>query len=74
MPQLQPFAGWRFDPGKADYALVTMPPSWNVSPQTRDVLYRRNDRNAVRLVAGRVFSSDTEYDNAGSRAAAHLDD
>lgn len=73
MPQLQPFAGWRFDPGKADYALVTMPPSEEVDEATRDALYRRNDRNAVRLIMGRPFSSDTEYDNADSRAAAHLD-
>ena len=73
MPQIQPFAGWRYDPGKADPALVTLPSRHRLSPEAQAELYRLNDRNAVRLVCGRVFPSDAQHNDCYSRAASHLD-
>ena len=73
MPPIKTFTGWRYDPGKADYAQVTTPPYDVITPQMRNELYKKNDRNAVRIIAGREFSADNNCDNRYTRAAAHLD-
>jgi uncharacterized protein (DUF1015 family) len=73
MPQILPFAGWRYDPGKVDYARVTTPPYDVISPEMQEELYARDDRNAVRLLFGREFATDSGADNRYTRAAAHLD-
>lgn len=72
MPKIQPFAGWRFDPATADYALTSMPPYSLVDDQMQEFLYKRNDLNAVRIINGREFASDSTSDNRYTRSAAHL--
>ncbi|MDR0867579.1 MAG: DUF1015 domain-containing protein [Planctomycetota bacterium] len=73
MPLIQPFAGWRYDPGKVDYAKVATPPYDVIDAAQQTALYQRDDRNLIRLILGREFPTDTDADNRYSRAAAHLD-
>lgn len=73
MPAIQPFRGWRYDPGKVGYADVTMPPYDVVDDAFQEALYNRHDRNSVRLILGRESETDTPQDNRYTRAAAHLD-
>ncbi len=73
MPVIQPFAGWRYDPAQADYARVAMPPYDVVNEEYQNELYRRDPKNSVRIIYGKVFATDSEGDNRYSRAATHLD-
>ena len=73
MSMIFPFSGWRYDPGKADPALVSSPPYDVVDPAGQARLYARNDRNVVRLILGRELDGDCPHDNRYTRAAAHLD-
>ncbi len=73
MPVIQPFAGWRYNPEKADYAKVSMPPYDVVSDEYQNDLYKKDPKNSVRIIYGKIFDTDNENDNRYSRAAAHLD-
>lgn len=73
MPTILPFRGWRYNPGKADYAKVSMPPYDVVGPEYQEKLYQRDDRNSVRVILGRGFDTDTDSDNRYTRAATQLD-
>ena len=73
MPTIQPFPGWRYDPAKADYAKVSMPPYDVVNEEYQNDLYKRDAKNSVRIIYGKIFDTDSENDNRYSRSAAHLD-
>ncbi len=73
MPVIQPFSGWRYDPAKADYAKVAMPPYDVVGEEYQNDLYTRDQNNSVRIIYGKIFDTDTDSDNRYSRAATHLD-
>lgn len=72
MSTIFPFAGWRYDPGKADLARVMAPPYDIIDADMQERLYARDDRNVVRLIYGRTHDTDTQVDNRYTRAAAHL--
>ena len=73
MPVIQPFAGWRYNPAQADYAKVSMPPYDVVGEDYQNDLYKRDPKNSVRIIYGKVFDTDTDNDNRYTRAATHLD-
>lgn len=72
MPSIQPFTGWRYDPAKADYAKTSMPPYDVVDEDYQDRLYKKDDRNSVRIIFGKQYDTDTDADNRYTRAATHL--
>ena len=73
MPVIQPFAGWRYNPAKADYAKVSMPPYDVVGEDYQNDLYKKDPKNSVRIIYGKIFDTDTDNDNRYTRAATHLD-
>lgn len=73
MPPILPLAGWRYDPAKVEYSNVTMPPYDIVSSALQNELYKKNDRNSVRIIYGHEFPDDTPANNRYTRAIGHLD-
>src|SRR5574342_1069476 len=53
MPEIQPFAGVRYQVGEGELSKVLCPPYDVIPPAYRDALYARDPRNVVRLVLNR---------------------
>ncbi len=73
MNRLQPFQGWRFNPGRVDLAAVVAPPPGVITADNVASLYSRSPLNVAHLVPGRDSGHDTPTCNSLTRAAAHLD-
>ena len=73
MATIKPFNGYVFSPEKAGDLGNIMAPSYTVkSEEERDELYARSEYNAIRLVDGKAFDTDTETDNRFTRARDYL--
>ncbi len=74
MADIRPFCGVHYNPSLVkDLAKVLCPPYDVITPQMEQELYKRSDRNFVRIEFGRELPSDKNTDNRYTRAAVTLD-
>ena len=70
MIEVKPFHGLLYDTKvTGPLAEVTAPPYDVISPALQESLYQKNPHNIVRLILGKVFSTDSEIDNRYTRSA-----
>lgn len=73
MATIKPFSGYVFSSEKVGDLGKVMAPSYTVvTEKERDELYSRSEYNAIRLVDGKVFDTDTETENRFTRAHDYL--
>ena len=73
MAKLFPFRGIIYNTKKIKNASKVMSPPYDViSPEEQDALYQSNDFNVIRLILGKDFPGDGEYNNKYVRASAFL--
>ncbi|NLV25028.1 MAG: DUF1015 domain-containing protein [Deltaproteobacteria bacterium] len=71
MAKIAPFRGFLYDPNRIkDLKSVMAPPYDCISAPLQEELYRNNPNNVVRLILGKTFPSDDDYNNRYTRAAA----
>lgn len=74
MVRVFPFRGIIYNKKKLKNLSKVMSPPYDViSPEEQDELYRLNNFNFIRLILGKEFPGDNEYNNRYVRAAAFLD-
>jgi len=74
MVKVFPFQGIIYNKDKVkNLAKVMSPPYDIISPQEQEELYRLHNFNFIRLILGKDFPGDSEYNNRYVRAAAFLD-
>ncbi len=70
MIEVKPFHGLLYDTKvTGPLAEVTAPPYDVISPALQESLYQKNPHNIIRLILGKVFSTDSEIDNRYTRSA-----
>ena len=70
MIEVKPFHGLLYDTKvTGPLAEVAAPPYDVISPALQESLYQKNPHNIVRLILGKVFSTDSEIDNRYTRSA-----
>ena len=70
MIEVKPFHGLLYDTKvTGPLAEVTAPPYDVISPALQESLYQKNPHNIVRLILGKVFSTDSEINNRYTRSA-----
>jgi len=73
MAEITPFKGIRYNTGRfTDMAPLMAPPYDVISPAYQDELYRRHEKNVVRVDFGKTSESDTASDNRYTRSAKYL--
>lgn len=73
MAKVFPFCGITYNGKKLkDLSVVMSPPYDVISPEKQEELYQKSDFNFVRLILGKEFNGDSEYNNRYVRAAAFL--
>ena len=73
MAKLFPFKGILYNKKKLKkLARVMSPPYDVVPPQLQEELYKQSEFNVIRLILGKEFPGDTEYNNKYVRAATSL--
>jgi uncharacterized protein (DUF1015 family) len=73
MAKLFPFKGILYNKKKLKkLARVMSPPYDVVPPQLQEELYKQSEFNIIRLILGKEFPGDTEYNNKYVRAATSL--
>ena len=70
MIEVKPFHGLLYDTKvTGPLTEVTAPPYEVMSPALQESLYQKNPHNIIRLILGKVFSTDSEIDNRYTRSA-----
>lgn len=73
MPNIQPFAAYRYNPARVGaLSDVVAPPYDVISPELQDALYAKHDNNVVRLILNKMLDSDDEANNRYTRSAKTL--
>ncbi|MBN1141256.1 MAG: DUF1015 domain-containing protein [Deltaproteobacteria bacterium] len=71
MAKIAPFRGFLYQQSRIkDLKSVMAPPYDCISAALQEELYRHNPCNVVRLILGKTFDSDDDYNNRYTRAAA----
>lgn len=76
MAKLFPFRGIIYNNAKGKIPRldkVFAPPYDVISPEEQEAFYEQHDFNCIRLILGKEFPQDNEYNNRYVRAAAFLD-
>ncbi|MDI6731511.1 MAG: DUF1015 domain-containing protein [Candidatus Margulisbacteria bacterium] len=75
MVKVFPFHGILYNKDKLKKNLSSLfaPPYDVINPEEQDAFYESNDFNFVRLILGKEFADDSEYNNKYVRSAAFLD-
>jgi len=75
MVKVFPFKGITYNTKalKKQLAKLFAPPYDVISPEEQEALYQANDFNYIRVILGKEFPEDGEYNNKYIRAAAFLD-
>jgi uncharacterized protein (DUF1015 family) len=75
MVKVFPFQGITYNTKllKKHLARLFTPPYDVISPEQQDAFYNANDFNFIRLILGKEFAEDNEYNNRYVRAAAFMD-
>jgi len=75
MPELVPFAGFRYNLDKIEkLSDVIAPPYDVIGPELQDALYDKHPNNVIRLILDRILPSDDADNNRYSRSAKTLAD
>lgn len=75
MAQIKPFKGLLYNKNKIkDISAVVAPPYDIISPDEQQRLYRQSPYNVVRLILGKEFARDNDFNNRYTRAAGYLED
>lgn len=73
MASIKPFNGYIFSKEKVELLGAVMSPCYTVESETeRDELYAQSEFNAIRLVDGKSFDTDSDTDNKFTRARDYL--
>ncbi len=73
MPNIQPFAGYRYNLDKVDSLdNVVAPPYDVIDPELQDALYAKHPDNVIRLILNKMNDTDTEKNNRYTRSAETL--
>ncbi|MBI5740433.1 MAG: DUF1015 domain-containing protein [Nitrospirae bacterium] len=72
MAKVIPFKGVLYDPRKVDADSVTAPPYDIITPEYREVLYKKSPYNIVRIDFGKEEDGDNEDKNRYTRASGFL--
>jgi uncharacterized protein (DUF1015 family) len=72
MAEVIPFKGTLYNPEKVDATSVMAPPYDIVTPEFREVLYRRSPFNIIRIDLGKDNKSDNDKENRYTRASNML--
>lgn len=73
MAEITPFRGLRyFSGGLGAFTPLVAPPYDVISPALQEDLYRRHEKNVVRLDFGKKDDADTDTDNRYTRSAGYL--
>ena len=73
MPNIQPFAAYRYNPAKVGaLSDVVAPPYDVISPEFQDELYAKHPNNVVRLILNKMNETDDEANNRYTRSAKTL--
>ncbi|VAX18614.1 Related to HTH domain of SpoOJ/ParA/ParB/repB family, involved in chromosome partitioning [hydrothermal vent metagenome] len=72
--KVNPFRGVRYNKKAVgnDFTSVLAPPYDVISPEYQDELYKRNDKNVVRLILEKKYDTDTDDNNRYTRSAKTL--
>jgi uncharacterized protein (DUF1015 family) len=68
-----PFEGILYNKDIKKVAKVFTPPYDVISPEEQDAFYAVHDFNYIRIILGKEFAGDSEYNNKYIRSAAFLD-
>ena len=75
MPELVPFAGFRYNLDKIEkLSDVIAPPYDVIGPELQDALYDKHPNNVIRLILDRILPTDDADNNRYSRSAKTLAD
>ena len=75
MPEIVPFAGFRYNADKiANLSEVIAPPYDVIGPELQDALYAKHPNNVIRLILDRILPSDNADSNRYTRTAKTLAD
>lgn len=75
MPNIQPFAGLRYNLAQIGaLSDVVAPPYDVISPEYQDELYAKSEFNVVRLILNKMLPTDDEQNNRYTRSARILKD
>lgn len=75
MANIKPFRGYRYNSEKIEnIGSVVSQPYYNMSAEEKDAMYDSSKYNSVRLFSGKKFDTDTETDNAFTRARDYLNE
>ena len=75
MPEIAPFAAFRYNTEKVDLTDVVAPPYDVIDPEFQDMLYKKHPNNVVRLILNKMNpASDTADNNRYTRSAKALAD
>jgi uncharacterized protein (DUF1015 family) len=69
MADVIPFKGIIYNPQKVDLSSVTAPPYDIVTPEFKNILYKRSPYNIIRIDFGKDSASDNEKKNRYTRAS-----
>ncbi|MFH1386707.1 MAG: DUF1015 domain-containing protein [bacterium] len=74
MVRIFPFCGITYNKKKTkNFSKVTCPPYDVITPEEQDGFYKASNFNYIRLILGKEFPGDTDFNNRYVRAAAFLD-
>lgn len=73
MAEVIPFRGILYNTAKVKGSDVVAPPYDIITPELRELLYRKSPCNIVRIDSGLEQSGDSEKENKYARAAGYLD-
>jgi len=74
MAEVIPFKGILYNPQKVDATSVTAPPYDIVTPELKEILYRRSPYNIIRIDFGKDNAEDNEKENRYTRASRWLNE
>jgi len=75
MPEIVPFAGFRYNPDKIEnLSDVIAPPYDVIGPELQDALYAKHPNNVIRLILDRILPTDDADNNRYTRSAKTLAD
>jgi uncharacterized protein (DUF1015 family) len=70
MSDIRPFRGIRYNPARInDFSTAVAPPYDIISPAEQESYYAKSTYNVIRLILGKEFSTDTDFDSRYTRAA-----
>ncbi len=73
MPNIQPFAGLRYNLAQiGSLSDVVAPPYDVIDPALQDALYEKHPNNVVRLILNKMLPTDDEQNNRYTRSAREL--